>query len=513
MIKGIPAYSYLRLSAADGREEESHSIANQREFLRQWARRSGFALQAEFVDDGHTGTDFERPAFQALMEALRKGPVRCFVTVDLSRLGRNYLEVGRLQEEVFPALGIRYIAVNDDYDSARQACGGLDPAVFKNLINDLYAKDASQKALRAKRTLQRQGKYLGGSPPYGYRLDSADRYRLLPDGETAPVVRRIYEDCLAGQSCAAIARALTGEGVPSPAARKAGRPGGRWSPSTVRRILTLPTYRGDLTQHLREMVSYKVHKSRPVCPEDWIVVENTHPALVSREDFARAGQLLGQRQYTGGQRKAHPLTGLVFCADCGSPLYARQMGGAVYLVCHRYASRPSAHLCTAHYLREDALLGALAERLQVLARQALGPRLPGAAVTDRGKEEPREETQWQDRLAQLEEIRFSAYRDKVAGILTPGELEELLITLRREQAQARAALEGAQERRQRREESEQGQLEKLLGPERLNRALLSRLVRRITVGEGRQVRVEFAFRPPVGTEKPGKEEKTGQNMV
>ena len=183
------------------------------------------------------------------------------------------------------------------------------------------------------------------------------------------------------------------------------------------------------------------------------------------------------------------------------------------MVCHRYASRPSAHLCTAHYLREDALLGALAERLQVLARQALGPRLPGAAVTDRGKEEPREETQWQDRLAQLEEIRFSAYRDKVAGILTPGELEELLITLRREQAQARAALEGAQERRQRREESEQGQLEKLLGPERLNRALLSRLVRRITVGEGRQVRVEFAFRPPVGTEKPGKEEKTGQNMV
>ena len=118
------------------------------------------------------------------------------------------------------------------------------------------------------------------------------------------------------------------------------------------------------------------------------------------------------------------------------------MGGAVYLVCHRYASRPSAHLCTAHYLREDALLAALAERLQTLARQALGPRLPGAAVTDRGKEEPREETQWQDRLAQLEEIRFSAYQDKVAGILTPEELEKLLVTLRREQAQARGRWAG-----------------------------------------------------------------------
>ena len=189
------------------------------------------------------------------------------------------------------------------------------------------------------------------------------------------------------------------------------------------------------------------------------------------------------------------------------------MGGAVYLVCHRYASRPSAHLCTAHYLREDALLGALAERLQVLARQALGDQPPGAALASRGERESREETQWQDRLAQLEEIRFSAYRDKVAGILTPEELEKLLVTLRREQAQARAALEGARERRQRREESGQGQLEKLLSPERLNRALLSQLIRRIIVGEGRQVRGEFAFRPPAGAKKPGKEEKTGQNMV
>ena len=513
MTKGTPAYSYLRLSAADGREEESHSIANQREFLRQWARRAGFALQREFVDDGHTGTDFDRPAFRALMEELRRGPVRCFVTVDLSRLGRNYLEVGRLQEEVFPALGIRYIAVNDDYDSARSACGGLDPAVFKNLLNDLYAKDASQKALRAKRTLQRQGKYLGGSPPYGYRLDEADRYRLLPDEATAPVVRRIYEDCLAGQSCTAIARALTGEGVPAPAARKGGRTSGAWSPSTVRRILTLPTYRGDLTQHLREMVSYKVHKSRPVRPEDWIVVSNTHPPLVSRQEFERAAQLLGQRQYTGGRRRAHPLAGLVFCADCGAPLYARQMGGASYLVCYRYSRRPSAHQCTAHYLREDALLEMLGRRLRELARLVMDPETL-AACRPAGERDPgREERYWQQKLEELGQIRFSAYQDRASGLLQTEELGQLLDTLRRQQRQAQAALEGARQRRQRREETGLCRLDRLLDPSRLGRALLGRMIRRITVGEGRQVRVEFAFRPPPGGEEAEKGEHAGQNMV
>ena len=513
MTTGTPAYSYLRLSAADGREEESHSIANQREFLRQWARRTGFALQKEFVDDGHTGTDFDRPAFRALMEELRRGPVRCFVTVDLSRLGRNYLEVGRLQEEVFPALGIRYIAVNDDYDSARSACGGLDPAVFKNLLNDLYAKDASQKALRAKRTLQRQGKYLGGSPPYGYRLDEADRYRLLPDEVTAPVVRRIYEDCLAGQSCAAIARALTGEGVPTPAARRSGQSSGVWSPSTVRRILTLPTYRGDLTQHLREMVSYKVHKSRPVRPEDWIVVPNTHLPLVTRQEFARVGELLGQRQYTAGRRRAHPLAGLVFCADCGAPLYARQVGGACYLVCSRYSRRPSAHQCTAHYLREDALLEALGRRLRQLAKLAVNPETLKAGRLAGEQGPGSEERGWQEKLEELGKIRFSAYQDRAAGLLRDEEMEELLDTLRRRQKQAQAALEGARQRRQRREAANCCRLDQLLDPSRLGRALLGRLIRRIIVGEGRQVRVEFAFRPPSGAARPSAQENTGQDVV
>ena len=130
-----PAAIYLRLSAADGDKAESGSIANQRAFLHQWAEREGFEITAEYADDGYTGTDFERPGFRALMQALKAGEVGCFATVDLSRLGRNYLEVGLLQEQTFPAMGVRYIAVNDGYDSSRTPAEGLDPAVFKNLMN------------------------------------------------------------------------------------------------------------------------------------------------------------------------------------------------------------------------------------------------------------------------------------------------------------------------------------------------------------------------------------------
>ena len=156
---------YLRLSSADGTDAESNSIANQRAFLRQWAAREGWQITAEFQDDGHTGTDFDRPGFRALMAALQSGRVTACATTDLSRLGRNYLEVGLLQEKTFPALGVRYIAVNDGYDSARADTGSIDPSLFKNLMNDIYARDCSSKVLRAKRTLQRQGKYRTQRPP------------------------------------------------------------------------------------------------------------------------------------------------------------------------------------------------------------------------------------------------------------------------------------------------------------------------------------------------------------
>lgn len=492
-----PAAIYLRLSAADGDKAESGSIANQRAFLHQWAEREGFEITAEYADDGYTGTDFERPGFRALMQALKAGEVGCFATVDLSRLGRNYLEVGLLQEQTFPAMGVRYIAVNDGYDSSRTPAEGLDPAVFKNLMNDLYARDASRKALRAKRTLQRQGKYLGGRPPYGYRLAPGDRYRLEPDEETGLVAARIYRDFLAGESCGAIARALQGEGVPTPGRR----PGGQWGSGAVRRILSHPVYRGAVAQHTREMVSYRVHKARAVPPGEWIVVEDAHPPLVSREEWEQAARLLANRRHRPARRREHPFAGLAFCADCGSPLYARRAGGHDYLVCSRYSRAPGQHLCTGHYFREDLLLEMVADALARLCAGRPGLLRALAGEISRGSQSGRAKKEKEQAARALEKLgraRLAACKSAAEGAMTGEELGQVLQGLREEESALKKRLEATE---QKGTETPEERAERWLRFESLDRFCLQQLVRKICIDREKRVTIRFAFAAPEGADR------------
>ena len=497
---------YLRLSSADGTESESNSIGNQRSYLHQWAAREGWQIVAEFLDDGHTGTDFERPGFRALMAALQEKRITTFATTDLSRLGRNYLEVGLLQEKTFPALGVRYIAVNDGYDSARADTGSIDPSLFKNLMNDIYARDCSNKVLRAKRTLQRQGKYLG-SAPYGYRLDPADKYHLVPDPDTAPVVRRIYALFLAGETRTRIARLLMQEQVPCPARAK-GMTGrrftGEWTSTTIKRILTLPTYYGAVTQHTREMVSYKVHKARFLDSDDWIVVEGTHEGLVTKADFLQAQKLLETRGYTAPEAQPHRLTGLVYCADCGGKLFAHKVSGHFYLTCYTYSRRPGQHLCTSHAIREDWLEAQVCARLRALADGAVDL---DALAQDRqrqlaknGDTTQAERDRLTAQLAKTKKTRLTAYKDLTDGLLTREEFSDITADLRKEEEQLTARLQAlahapgpatdtAAIRRE---------MEKLLLFDALNKAQLQQFISRITVDAERNVTIQFAFQAPRG---------------
>lgn len=332
----VQAAVYLRLSSADGPAAESDSIQNQRSFLQEWACRNGFVLVREFVDDGHTGTDFERPGFQQLSACLMAGTVRCVIVKDLSRLGRNYAETGRYLEQIFPQLGVRFIAVNDQYDSAKNTDSIQQMAVFKNVFNDLYAADASAKVRASLGILKRQGKFLGRQAPYGYRIDPADKYHLLPDGQTGPVVQRIFALFLGGASRTKIAQMLNRGKIPSPSCRqgtdKCGRFTGLWNAETIRRILSHPVYQGDMAQQFTRTVNYKVHLRRRVDPAEWIVVQNTHQPLVSRQDFAQAQKMQQIRTYKSSDHP-HLLTGIACCADCGSPLYTKRRGKYWYLNC------------------------------------------------------------------------------------------------------------------------------------------------------------------------------------
>lgn len=496
---------YLRLSSADGPAAESDSIQNQRAYLTNWAQDNGFVITREFVDDGHTGTDFDRPGFQELNACLLDGSVRCVIVKDLSRLGRNYAETGRYLEQIFPRMGIRFVAVNDQYDSAKNTDTVQQMAVFKNVFNDFYAADASAKVRTSLGILKRQGKFLGRQAPYGYRIDPADKYHLLPDEETAPVVRRIFRLFLGGTSRTAIAKQLNREELPSPAAQKGMTDKSRtftglWNAETIRRILSHPVHQGDMAQQFTRTINYKVHKRRRVEPEDWVVVPDTHEPLVSREDFALVQQMLRVRTYESTDHE-HLLTGIVFCADCGSPMYAKKRGVYWYLNCYGYYRDPTARRCTSHSIREDAVLQAVVDVLKELAQGVIDPK---AVARERAKQESHtpdiqnRERQLERELEKARRTRLNAYKDKASGMLSEEEFRYISQQLRREEDSCRRQLVQIQKIHQEHQELSrmEQKIREFLQFHNLNKAQLQQLVRRIEVDAEKNIIIEFAFTEP-----------------
>lgn len=505
ILDGEDAVIYLRLSSADGPTAESDSIQNQRSFLQEWAQGHGFHIVREFVDDGHTGTDFERPGFQELGRCLMDGSVRCIIVKDLSRLGRNYAETGRYLEQIFPRLGVRFIAVNDQYDSAKNTDSVQQMAVFKNVFNDLYAADASAKVRTSLGILKRQGKFLGRQAPYGYRIDPRDKYHLLPDEETAPIVQRIFGLFLGGTSRTQIAKILNREQIPSPAAHKqmtdkSRQFTGLWNAETIRRILSHPVYQGDMAQQFTRTISYKVHLRRRVDPEDWIVVKGTHEPLVSREDFALAQTMQQVRTYETTDHP-HLLTGIAFCADCGSPLYAKKRGKYWYLNCYGYYRDPTAHRCTSHSIREDVVLQAVVDALRTLAQNQVDAKSVARqrAEKQQGNLDIRgRRRKLQQQLESARRTRLGAYKDKAAGILSEEEFLAISEDLRKEESSCQRELD-----RLARWEDDQDQtriieqkVKAFLRFDHLEKSQLQQLVRRVEVDAHKHITIAFNFTDP-----------------
>ena len=236
-----PAALYLRLSQEDGeRWGESQSISNQRIFLTQYCQANGFTVAECYIDDGYTGTNFNRPGFQRLLRDIERGKIKTVITKDLSRLGRDYIETGRYVECYFPEKGIRYIAVNDGVDTGKEESAGNDMSAFKAVFNDFYARDVSRKVRSALTAKRRAGEFIGAWAPYGYQKDPKQPGKLVPDPESAGVVRRIYRDFLKGESVRGIAEGLTEDKIPTPMEKRNGglKAKRRWNESTIRRILT-----------------------------------------------------------------------------------------------------------------------------------------------------------------------------------------------------------------------------------------------------------------------------------
>lgn len=281
---------YIRLSREDG-GRESAGIESQRLLLRNYAKQQGFSVVEEYVDDGYSGTRYDRPGFRRMLADIEAGRINLVMIKDLSRLGRNYIATGELTEVYFPEHRVRLIAVNDGYDSEERYD---DMAPFRHVMNEMYARDISRKIRTALRAKAQDGQYIGSFAPYGYRKNAEDKNRLEPDEEAAVWVRRIFYMAAEGRSTKEIAELLNRERVPIPLdyrRRKQGRSCGEcrpWTPSGLCKILRNPTYLGHTMQGKSEKISLKSKRSLPKPREEWVVVRNTHEPLISEEVFALA---------------------------------------------------------------------------------------------------------------------------------------------------------------------------------------------------------------------------------
>ena len=380
MSKEINMFSnvglYIRLSREDDDKVEiSESITNQKSLLIQYVKENNLRLADIYIDDGYSGTSFDRPAFKRLIDDILKGKINMVITKDMSRLGRDYTGTGELIEKFFPSHGVRYIAVTDNIDTYLDSSNN-DIAPFKAIMNDMYAKDISKKIKSSLKAKQKEGKWVGGRTPFGYMKDPNDRNKLIIFEEQAVVVRRIFDMCLEGLSFYKIALRLTNEKVKTPAEycsfewkNNYHLNYGLWNTKTIRDILTNRMYIGDLVQNKRNKVNYKVKKIIKNNPENYIVVENTHEAIIEKEIFYQVQKRIPKNAGRNEKKETHLLAGLLYCGDCGhriSVTSRRKKDNRCYTICNYYRTYMKYHVCTTHSNNYDVLENIILNTLKEL---------------------------------------------------------------------------------------------------------------------------------------------------
>ena len=435
---------YERLSRDDELQGESNSISNQKKMLEDFARRNGLPNPTHFTDDGVSGTRFDRPGFLAMMEEVEAGRVEAIVIKDMSRLGRDYLKVGQVME-ILRQRGVRLIAINDGVDSLK---GDDDFTPFRNIMNEFYARDTSRKIRSVFKSKGMSGKHLTGTVIYGYLWDEK-REHWLVDEEAAAVVRHIFALAMEGYGPYQIATKLSEEKIEMPAVHLARYGEGvnknktfadiyRWSASTVVEILKKREYLGH-TVNFKTRKHFKDKKSHYVDESEWTIFENTHEAIIDQETFDNVQRIRGNaRRYPDGFGEAHPLTGLMYCADCGGKMYVHRTYNGKRVpqyTCGQYGKYPIGPLCpTQHRIKAEAVLTLIADMLRAIAEYSKNDRAEfirtvqetqaAQQTADISKKRKRLAAA-QKRAGELEKLICKIYEDNALGKLPDARYEAL----------------------------------------------------------------------------------------
>ena len=435
---------YERLSRDDELQGESNSISHQKQMLEEFARRNGLPNPTHFTDDGVSGTRFDRPGFLAMMEEVEAGRVEAIVIKDMSRLGRDYLKVGQVME-ILRQRGVRLIAINDGVDSLK---GDDDFTPFRNIMNEFYARDTSRKIRSVFKSKGMSGKHLTGTVIYGYLWDEK-REHWLVDEEAAAVVRHIFALAMEGYGPYQIATKLSEEKIEMPAVHLARYGEGvnknktfadiyRWSASTVVEILKKREYLGH-TVNFKTRKHFKDKKSHYVDESEWTIFENTHEAIIDQETFDNVQRIRGNaRRYPDGFGEAHPLTGLMYCADCGGKMYVHRTYNGKRVpqyTCGQYGKYPIGSLCpTQHRIKAEAVLTLIADMLRAIAEYSKNDRAEfirtvqetqaAQQTADISKKRKRLAAA-QKRAGELEKLICKIYEDNALGKLPDARYEAL----------------------------------------------------------------------------------------
>ncbi len=499
---------YLRISRDDGNVAESESIANQKEFLIEYANHNSLNIVEILVDDGYSGTNFDRPGFKRLIELIESKKINTVITKDLSRLGRDYIQTGYYLEQYFPRHNIRYIAVNDSIDTIKPNSGN-DMTPFRAVFNDMYAKDISKKVRTALNTKKSQGKFIGSHAPYGYKKDTNDKNHLVIDDEAAIYVRQIFKDFISGESIIGIAHKLTLNKVPTPseykklaATQKTFK--GVWSDTMIKSILSNPTYVGNLTQNRTQKISYKVNKKMRLPENEWITVEGTHEAIISNEDFETAAELLSKRSYHKKIRAGEPhlLSGLVFCKDCGGGMsFVKESPTRTYMVCSRWRKNAKLGICSSHSIRESYVEDKIREKLKELASAINASEIlaEADAFFDRKNNSEKLTGTLEKKIEDCKSTALSLYKDKVSGLITESEYMEMSESLREERVVYESRLKEHYDEQNKCIETKNMAevLNHIISFDDLDRNTLLMLVDKVYIGKNKEVEVIFKFNEPV----------------
>lgn len=512
---------YIRLSREDGDKEESSSVTNQREILKRYvSEQPNFFIVKEYVDDGWTGANFDRPKFKEMIADIEAGIIDTVITKDLSRLGRERLGVGHYTEIYFPEHNVRYIALLDNIDTYFDA-GMNDMAPFKGVINDMYVRDISKKIRSSLIERKKAGNFLGVTAPYGYQKDPNNKFHLIINEKEAKVVKRVFRLYLEGNGLTRIAQILTKDGIPVPGeSRDIGKTRrtalySSWKQTTIRRILDNRVYLGELVQFKRRKINYKSKRRITVPEEERYICRGTHETIIDEESFNAVQNILKKNKSFKGLKHDYLFKGLLFCSECGARLnvtysnYAlKRYGEYRYTtICYSY-SRLYSDICTRHSNSIPELEEVLIKHIKEVCSRYINENLQDELISMAKKQKQFELKQItnEKKLETLEQkisdiglYIKTLYMDKVKGVVSENDYISLVSDFTKDRDNLIKEKEELITimNNQKPQIDETAKIEKLakefLSLEKPTKQLLNELIEKITISENKEINIYFKF--------------------